>query len=543
MAALRSSPLRALAVATGAVLAMVAPALAADCLDDPNGLPRCAAGSHSCDAGGGPASGSCQWHGATQSCDCVPKSSVGYTLTSSAATARVHPADSASIGIAVTPVRGFRQDVNLTCQVTGAAGSHDVSPPTCSLQPARIASGSGGSTLAIQTTSATSADRYVVRVDAADGQGQGPQDGPLTLDLDVLLNGGPITYTQTITPSLATLNPPCPAEPSGSLGALNFTAAKVVLTFTGNTANVVPFLVQVNPGRRVSGFENLAGTASVVIQDPVSGTVLGQATFLPPAGIFVSADNGNSAVGFGSFGVLPQDPTFPGEPVYPYGLVAVGLSTVDLKHGLDTSSIAGADAVSCIASNPAASAIRGCTTPKPLPTSAGDLLIVGSQPTYALCHGNGSFTATPAPYPLTATLLVPDDIVPGSSATSTVTVGPLDGYTADVTLSCSVTGGGAPAPSCSLQPNVVKFGSGTATLTVSTSAHTPLATYSVAVTGADVNGLAPASGPRSLSLTVSNSTVIGETGGGGEVAVLTLAGLLALWHAGGILRRWRNRAR
>jgi hypothetical protein len=522
-----------------AMLATPVPASGADCFQDRD-LPRCAAGSHLCDAGSGAGSGICQWHSAIGSCDCVPKSSVGYNLNSSAAASKVHPAESTDVGITVTPAHGYKQDVTLSCRVAGSPGSHDVSPPGCAFQPPQIASGSGRSTLTISTTAQTSADHYSIEVDAVDAQGRGPQDGPATVELDVLLNGGPITYTEVVTPALATLNPQCPATPSGSLGTLNFGVVNLILTFKGNTGNVVPFLILPRPGRRVPGFENTVGQASVQVQDFFTKAVLAQADFLPEAGIFVSADNGNSAVGFGSFGALPQDPGFPGEPVYPYGLVAVGISEYDLKHSIDTSPIPGANAMSCIASGPA-SATTGCAAPKPLPTTAGNLLITGSNPTSIFCHGNGFFKATPTPYPMTATPLVPDGIVPGSSATSTVTVGPLAGYTADVTLSCSVSGGGVPAPTCSLQPNVVRFGSGISSLTVSTSAQTPLASYVVTVNGADINGLGPAPGPPTLLLSVNNDAVVGETGGGGEVALVTLGVLLALWSAARVARRSEGR--
>jgi hypothetical protein len=534
--------LRILASATLSAVAMLAmpfPAAGAGCLQDGE-LPRCAAGSHLCDAGSGPGSGKCQWHSATASCDCIPQSTAGYNLNSSTAAAKVHPADSTDVGVTVTPVHGYKQDVTLSCRVAGSPGSHDVAPPSCAFQPSRIPSGSGRSTLTISTSAQTSADHYSIEVDAVDALGRGPQNAPATFELDVLLNGGPITYMQVVTPALATLNPQCPATPSGSLGSLNFGVVNLILTFEGNTANVVPFLLLPRPGRRVPGWENIVGQASVEVQDFFTKAVLAKADFLPEAGIFVSADNGNSAVGFGSFGKLPQDPGFPGEPVYPYGLVAVGIGEYDLKHSIDTSSIPGANAMSCIASGPA-SATTGCAAPKPLATNAGDLLITGSNPTSIFCHGNGFFKATPTPYPLTVTPLAPDGIVPGSSATSTVTVGPLAGYTADVTLSCSVTGGGAPAPTCSLQPNVVRFGSGNSTLTVSTSARTPLASYAVEVTGADINGLAPENGPRTLLLSVNNDAVVGETGGGGEVALATLAVLLTLWSVVRIVRRRAGR--
>jgi len=51
-----------------------------------------------------------------------------------------------------------------------------------------------------------------------------------------------------------------------------------------------------------------------------------------------------------------------------------------------------------------------------------------------------------------ATALSPSAVAPGSSATSTVTVTPVNGYAGTVNLTCSVTGSGSPLPTCLLNP-------------------------------------------------------------------------------------------
>jgi hypothetical protein len=61
---------------------------------------------------------------------------------------------------------------------------------------------------------------------------------------------------------------------------------------------------------------------------------------------------------------------------------------------------------------------------------------------------------------------------PGSSASSTITVTGENGYGKTVNLSCTVSGGGTPAPTCSFSANSVAGGSGTSTLTVSTTGPT-----------------------------------------------------------------------
>jgi hypothetical protein len=66
----------------------------------------------------------------------------------------------------------------------------------------------------------------------------------------------------------------------------------------------------------------------------------------------------------------------------------------------------------------------------------------------------------------------PAAVSPGSSATSTVTVTALNGYASTVNLTCSVSGGGTPAPVCSLSPTSVTPSPGaTSTLRITTTAN------------------------------------------------------------------------
>jgi hypothetical protein len=115
---------------------------------------------------------------------------------------------------------------------------------------------------------------------------------------------------------------------------------------------------------------------------------------------------------------------------------------------------------------------NGSTTPFPTSTGAID-------GTYAAADNctkggvtvpcpTGFITAyTPATTPdfsVSATALNPSSVNPGSSATSTITVTPLNAYTGTVDLTCSVAGSGTPLPTCSLNPT----SGNSSTLTVST---------------------------------------------------------------------------
>ena len=73
--------------------------------------------------------------------------------------------------------------------------------------------------------------------------------------------------------------------------------------------------------------------------------------------------------------------------------------------------------------------------------------------------------ATAPDFALTTTALSPASIAQGASATSTVALISLNAYSGTVNLTCSVTGGGSPAPTCTLNPTSIS-GATTSTLTV-----------------------------------------------------------------------------
>lgn len=101
---------------------------------------------------------------------------------------------------------------------------------------------------------------------------------------------------------------------------------KLTFTYLADTSNIVSWSVGIN-----YGFELLGGTASVVLTDG-SGTVIQRGTFAASNDFFVSIDNIGAGVGLGTQGVLPTNPTFPGQVTYPIGIFGgVGLLTYDLS--------------------------------------------------------------------------------------------------------------------------------------------------------------------------------------------------------------------
>jgi hypothetical protein len=176
--------------------------------------------------------------------------------------------------------------------------------------------------------------------------------------------------------------------PQGYLGTLPFGGSdpnhpnvNLIFTFTGNTADVLPFHVTADcrPGCSPQaigdgdGFMILAGTATVSIQDPGSGSIIASGTFLPSAGVFVSVDNGNGGLGFGSFGRLPSDPQFPRggmEVVYPYAQFDIH-EIVDLKSAYSPGQRSAASCVGFNGSTGTPDPTSVCNVPPDLATTSG----------------------------------------------------------------------------------------------------------------------------------------------------------------------------
>ncbi|MGA8686520.1 MAG: hypothetical protein WB623_19105 [Candidatus Sulfotelmatobacter sp.] len=99
-----------------------------------------------------------------------------------------------------------------------------------------------------------------------------------------------------------------------------------------------------------------------------------------------------------------------------------------------------------------------------------------------------------AAFTVSATPLSPRSVGPGSSATSTVTIAPVNSFTGSVSLSCAIASGPSNAispPSClfATSPVTVTSGSVNSALTVSTTSTTSGGVYTIAVIGTDPLGM------------------------------------------------------
>jgi hypothetical protein len=121
----------------------------------------------------------------------------------------------------------------------------------------------------------------------------------------------PITYTFIANGPIA-----------GTLGDVAIGGTDQILTFTfvSDTSDVQPFTFG-----DVHGWEDLVGTASITVTDVHTEAIVAQATFSPFDGIFISVDNKNGGVGFGSARFRPT-PVSPA--ILPILLLSCRLATL-----------------------------------------------------------------------------------------------------------------------------------------------------------------------------------------------------------------------
>jgi FG-GAP-like repeat len=173
----------------------------------------------------------------------------------------------------------------------------------------------------------------------------------------------------------------------------------------------------------------------------------------------------------------------------------------------------------------------------PIPLLPGTALIGDfngdGQPDLAILGPNVFLFNTTVPgFQISASALSPTAIASGGSATSTITLSPVGGFSGAVALTCSGLPAGA---SCGFAPASVANASGTSALTITTTAATPASTYTVNVIGTS------GSGTHQVSLTVNVTAPVAPdfsmtAGSGGTATVApgqTATYALSLTPSGG----------
>jgi subtilase family serine protease len=145
--------------------------------------------------------------------------------------------------------------------------------------------------------------------------------------------------------------------------------------------------------------------------------------------------------------------------------------------------------------------------------SAGEIgFTVAGGHAYSQVTGVGSvdidgfvkaWAASVTDFTLSAGTPSPTSVAAGNSATATVTIAPLNGFTGPVTLSCPNPPAGVSCPTFS--PNPVTGGSGTSTVTIQTSPNMASGSTTVTVTGT-ATGAAPSSATVNLTVTPTSQS-------------------------------------
>jgi hypothetical protein len=88
-----------------------------------------------------------------------------------------------------------------------------------------------------------------------------------------------------------------------------------------------------------------------------------------------------------------------------------------------------------------------------------------------------NLSGTGVDFQQTASSLSSSSLAPGQSATATITITPMGGFNSPISLSCSIAPSVSSPPACSFSKNELPNGSGSSTLTVSTTASSTTQTF------------------------------------------------------------------
>ena len=181
-----------------------------------------------------------------------------------------------------------------------------------------------------------------------------------------------------------------------------------------------------------------------------------------------------------------------------------GVVTLTCSAGLPTGASCAFVPPSVTLSGTPVSSTLTLTTSATTPAATSTVTVTGTSG--LLTHDTTvGLTVTPAPdFTIAATALSPATISAGAAATSTITIAPANGFNGSVSLTCnSIAPVVTPPPTCSFNPASVAGGSGTSTLTVSSSTTTPTGLFNVTVSG--TSGSLSHTAPVSFTVTAAQA--------------------------------------
>jgi subtilase family serine protease len=287
-----------------------------------------------------------------------------------------------------------------------------------------------------------------------------------------------------------------------SVGAPSFAGIVAILnqaTPAGGLGNINPTLYSLAVSTPAAFHDITTGNNIVpcTAGTPTTGSASARCPSTGPAQLGFSAGTGYDLVtGLGSIDanvLVTSWPTFNATPDFSIGGTPATISgpgqsgtstiTVSAKNGFagtvtltcaSASLPAGASCTFVPASLTPGSSVSATSTLTFSTTSttpAGTTNVTVTGTSGAVTHNASVSLTVAAPnFTISAPALSPASVAPGSSATSTITIGSTGGYTGAVALACTSISGGTPAPTCAFSLSSVANASGTSTLTVSTAA-------------------------------------------------------------------------
>ncbi len=392
-----------------------------------------------------------------------------FTLTATPSSQTIAVGGSTSYAASVSPVNGFTGSVALT--VSGLP-----SGATASFNPSSISGGSGSSTLNITTNGSVPPGNYTLTIT---GTSTTPN---LTHTATVMLsvNAQP-DFTLTAAPGSQTVIQGNGTSYTVNVGALNGFNGAVSLSLSGTPAGTTATL---NPA-------SLNGSGSSTLSvNTSSSTATGSYT------LTVTSTSGTLTHTVTVTLVVNPPPDFqlaatPSSQTVVQGnntSYTVNVGAANGFNGTVALTVSGAPAGATATLNPASvngsgSSMLSVSTSSSTAIGSYTLNITGTSG--SLAHSATVTLVVTAPPPADFMLSATPSsqtVTQGNSTTYTATVTPVNGYAGTVALSATGLPTGATA---SFNPASISGGSGTSTLTITTSSTTPANSYTLTITGND----------------------------------------------------------
>jgi uncharacterized membrane protein len=385
-----------------------------------------------------------------------------FTISAAQSSSAVTQGTDTSYTVSVSSQTGFTGNVDLTVSglPAGAASSFNPTP---------VASG-GSSTLSITTGNSTPAGTYTLTITGTSGSLV--HSTTVTLTVTPL----PVDFTLNATPAKQTVNQGSGTSYTISVSPINGFSGNVALSVSGLPSGAGGSF---NPA-------SVAGSGNSTLTITTSS--------LTPAGTYTLTITGtSSSLAHSTTVTLAINPlpdftlaATPGSQTVTQGAntsYTVTVSSVGGFNGNVALTLSGLPAGAGYTFNPSSVAGSGTstltvTTSSSTPTGTYTLTITGSS--FPLRH-SATITLAVIAAPDFSLAATPSStsVIQGSGASYTVTVSSINGFTGNVGFSLSGLPTGA---GYSFSPSSIA-GSGTSTLSVTTSGSTPAGTYSLTITG------------------------------------------------------------